>query len=747
MADLLDKLLKTVLDHFRRRGTALQEAEEQYQVLFNRMGEGIFRTSAEGRLLATNPAAARILGYDSPGHAVRELTDLASQLYVDASQRAILLQGMNEKGSHEMDLEFRRRDGRTIWMRVAGRRVIGANGKDQYYEGLLREITDEKRADLFERDRASILEMIALNCPLPEILQQICSGIERQHPAWKTLVQRLEGNQLFTWAMGSLPAEMATAMDGMRAAPDTGACGEAATLGQAVVSNNMCNSPAATLGIRTCWAIPIHAGANDILGTLCIYHESDIQPSAMDMKVLGGQAKLCAIAVEHQMLTERLRDKVLHDPLTGLPNRMSLESQLRDAMKSRSSDSGVALLFLNFDGFRVINDSLGHDSGDILLQMAAARLQSTLQAGQVLARVGADQFIILLPSPTSRENAEAVANGLLASLGGPFDVLDHEVYLTASIGASLYPTDAQDPLTLQRNANIALNEAKSLGRSRCQFFRPELNARALERLELTVYLRSAIDNGELSLQYQPQVNRANQIVGVEALLRWNHPKLGGVPPNKFIPLAEEIGMIVPIGNWVLDQACAQAAKWHREGFGFLRVAVNVSAVQFAQTDFVDRVRQTLMAHALSPAGLEIELTESLLMKNTADGAEKLTVLRDMGVTTAIDDFGTGYSSLAYLQKLPIDTLKIDRSFVCEIRDAAPNSEYDDRYAVIRAITSLAKSLRMKLIAEGVETEVQRQFLARMGCNLFQGYLFGRPTGVAEIDRLLIGSSRELAQSA
>jgi len=409
-----------------------------------------------------------------------------------------------------------------------------------------------------------------------------------------------------------------------------------------------------------------------------------------------------------------------YDALTGLPNRSLLFSLLEQALiEAQRNQAHGAVLFIDLDRFKAVNDSFGHSAADTLLKEVARRLQETLRAEDVVARLGGDEFIVALFDITKREHADIVGHKILAALAEPFVIEHHEVLLSASVGIAVFPDDGRDAETLLRNADTAMYRAKQ-GNSGQLFYSQEMNLRSLERLKLENGLRRALERKEFRLYYQPQVELATgRIVGAEALIRWHHPELGLVSPNDFIPLAEETGLISAIGEWVLDAACAQGSQWRERGHEDLTIAVNLSPRQF-RPGLSQRVADTLARHDFPGENLELEITESMLMHNSESIIQMLEEFQSAGVRLALDDFGTGYSSLAYLKKFPLDNLKIDRSFVSGI----PHDSDDS--AIARAIISMAKNLRLLVIAEGVETEAQLEFLRESGCDEIQGYLFSPP---------------------
>ena len=408
--------------------------------------------------------------------------------------------------------------------------------------------------------------------------------------------------------------------------------------------------------------------------------------------------------------------------LTGLSNRFSLEVRLDQALLTARRDQiELAVMFIDLDRFKIINDTLGHHVGDLLLAEVAKRMQQCVRESDIVARLGGDEFVVVLAGIAAMADAASVASKILHRLGEPYQIDGHTLHSSPSVGIGVFPSDGDTVEALMKAADTAMYHAKNQGRNNIQYFTAAMNAEVGERMTLERELRLALQDRQFELHYQPQICTHNRaICGVEALVRWRHPERGLIPPLKFIPIAEESGLINELGAWVLDEACRQLAVWRSKGVEGVRMAVNLSAHQLRAPDLPDVVGKTLTRYGLGHGDLELEVTESAAMYDPELAIERLAELRDLGINLAIDDFGTGYSSLAYLKLLPIQTLKLDRSFVKDI-------ENDENDAAISAATiALAHSLSLKVVGEGVETEAQSRFLESHGCDFLQGYRFGRP---------------------
>ncbi len=455
---------------------------------------------------------------------------------------------------------------------------------------------------------------------------------------------------------------------------------------------------------------PIHDRSGRAIGAVIVFRDVSI-------------ARTMALQMMHS---------AQHDFLTGLPNRMLLNDRVSHAISiAPRHDKKVAVLYLDLDGFKHVNDSLGHPVGDKLLKSVAGRLVDCVRGSDTVSRQGGDEFVVLLSEIQDAEDAAITARRMLDAVAEPHSIDQHELNITTSIGVSIFPDDGLDSESLIKNADMAMYQAKQVGRQSYKFFKPAMNVRAVERQSIEESLRGAVERNELSLHYQPKINlETGSIIGAEALLRWTHPTRGAISPATFIPVAEDCGLILSIGAWVLRNACEQARAWVDAGLPTIVMAVNISAVEFRERRFAEGLFETVVDSGLDPSSLQLELTESVLMQHAESAGSVLTALRDKGVQVAVDDFGTGYSSLSHLRKCPVDVLKIDQSFIRQITAAG------DDTAIVTAVIGMARNLKLQVIAEGVETLEQLAFLHQHQCDEGQGFYFSRPVLAQEFANLL-----------
>lgn len=491
-------------------------------------------------------------------------------------------------------------------------------------------------------------------------------------------------------------------------------------------------------GAQSGAALPLLSGG-DAVGVLLFMSEERGTFTPEFVEMLERLAANLSFALENfdradekEKAEERVKYLATHDSLTDLPNRALFGQLLNFSIKTAQRyERKCAVLFIDLDRFKIINDSLGHAAGDHLLTEMAGRLRSGVRASDVVARLGGDEFVVLLSEVSDRHHVMSIAQGLLSELSGPMELAGQECRVTASIGVSVFPEDGTDEQTLMKNADLAMYQAKQEGKNDIRSFSHEIKAQSVDRLVMEVGLRRALERGELCLHYQPKLDVATgRILGVEALLRWNHPDLGLLPPLRFIPLAEETGLIIPIGRWVMNAACEQNMAWQREGLPPLMMAINVSPRQFSDANLLRYIDEALHSSGMDPTLLQIEVTESMVMLNAEKAVQLLHEIQSRGVRLAIDDFGTGYSSMSVLKRFPIDTIKIDRSFV---RDLPGNSE---DIAIARAIIEMGKALGLTVVAEGVETHEQGEFLREHACDEIQGFLVSKPVPADRIGELV-----------
>lgn len=685
--------------------------------VFDRMSEACFTVDPEWRFVAVNTQAEALLQRPA-GDLIGENLWQAFPDAVGTEADVVCHRAVRTGQSESFEQSFEPLGG-TFQLRV----YPGSSGLTVHFQ----DVSEQKREAQAQLDRNAVLEMTVLNRPLPEILAAVTAMVEARYPGLICTVLLQRHGRLYTAACGSLSVALQRAIDGLEVREDSAVCGVAAFRAAQMVSEDLLADPAcrslwallAENQLHSCVSLPILDGAGEVLGTLGLYGR---RPGPFPAEVLAELEKarhLAAVATEHSRLSERLAYRARHDALTNLPNRALYAEQL-DASAEAAARTGVpmSLLFLDVDRFKGVNDSFGHEVGDQVLLEIAVRLQGAAQPGETLARISGDEFTVILPQG-GEDEAVLAAQRFLAVFERPFVAADREVYLGVSIGVAVTPVAGTDGSALRRHADLAMYHAK-VRKIGYAVFTPCFNARAFERLQLSSALRRAVENSELVVHYQPQHRLADGLlVCVEALLRWEHPLLGRVSPEVFIPLAEETGLIVPLGAWVLREACFQGTRWQAEGRLAVRVAVNVSALQFERDDFVGTVEASLRDSGFPAAALELELTERVVMRDVDASVRRMEALRALGVTLAVDDFGTGFSSLSYLPRLPLNVLKIDRSFVSGLSAGSVN------YPVVRAILSLAVSVGLSTVAEGVETASERQVLRALGCVFGQGYLFSR----------------------
>jgi diguanylate cyclase (GGDEF)-like protein/PAS domain S-box-containing protein len=612
--------------------------------------------------------------------------------------------------------------------------------------GFARDISNRRRMSSYEQFRGRMLELVVRESNLQIILDSIVSGLEQIHPAMFCLIALLDekGKQLHVASALSLPDGFLEVIEGMKIGMGVGSVGTAAFTKQRVIVEDVMTHPyweknkavAQKHGIGSSWAEPIIGAKGNVLGAFGIYHHHAQSPDEFDMTLIEQSARLISIALERHESISKIAHLAYYDDVTGLPNRRFLFEQLKRSM-AMNLESGAygALMYLDLDQFKTVNDSRGHDIGDMLLLEVANRLKTNLHAADTVARVGGDEFVVLLEALSSEpieaaKQVELVLGRILKALTKPFTIAKQKHHVSASVGITLFGQQKIDAEEILQQSDIAMFQAKKSGRNTYRFFDPTMQANITALVGLEAELRKALSEDQFILYYQVQVDHLGQPFGAEALIRWMHPERGMISPANFIPLAEESGLIIPIGAWVLDTACAQIKAWQTNpNTRELTLSVNISAKQFRQVGFVQLVKDCIEKHGIDPMYLRLELTESMLLENVEETVEYMNALGQIGVQFSLDDFGTGYSSLQYLKRLPLYQLKIDQSFV---RDIVTDSH--DR-TIVRTIIAMAQSMYIGVIAEGVETHEQRELLLTNGCRRYQGFYFGRPMVIEQFNAM------------
>jgi diguanylate cyclase (GGDEF)-like protein/PAS domain S-box-containing protein len=720
-------------------------ANERFSVkaLIDRLPDNLWVKDVNSRFVIANQATATRMGIAESaeliGKSDLELlpSEIAQKFYADEQQIIRSGKPMIDREEHFFK----------TW--ISTTKVPLRNERNEIFgvAGVSRDITERKLADALRDGQAQILEMIAMSAPLADVLGRLVLLMESQFKGIVGAVLLLDEMtaRLRYGAAPSLPNAYAKAVDGMPIGAKASSSGTAAYRREAVVvaditTDPLCEdyqAPAAEHGIRSCWSTPILSHQGAVLGVFAMYSKEPREPTDAETNLINVATHIAGIAIERKHAEDRIQFMATHDALTGLPNRTLLNDRLSQAvLYAQRYDRWVTVLFVDLDNFKFINDSLGHNAGDELLKTIAKRMVSCNRAIDTVVRIGGDEFVIVLfDQPKDVDAISETVRRIQSAIAEPVRLEGHDLRVTSSIGVANYPDNGVDANTLLANADAALYRAKDFGRDNFQFYTSELNTKIHGRFLLQEELRNAVARSEFILHYQPQVDlRTGRLFALEALVRWNHPKLGMVPPIKFIPMAEETGLIMPIGDWVLREACRQNKAWQDAGLPPVTVSVNVSARQFRERNLVARVAGVLKGSGLDAKHLELEVTESLIMQDVDLAVSTMAELRRLGVQLSIDDFGTGYSSLSALKSFPVSRLKIDKSFIDGLL-----ADENDR-AVANAIISLGRTLNLRVIAEGVETEAQAALLRNINCDEMQGYLFSKPRPASEIEDLLRATS-------
>ncbi|WP_256585538.1 EAL domain-containing protein [Pseudomonas sp. Irchel 3H3] len=708
--------------------TRLQDIEHRLLSLsVNATRSATCIVDAAARLLYVNDGLVQLLGYSR-----EEVLGLSPLMFFVLDTEVDVpvlpeLERMFGGAPHEVSALISKRNGQRLWVHVSSAPVFDARGQ---VDNTVIVLTDITRFKLHEVLQDKVVGALLKEESLENVLALMCQEIERIAPEVIVSILSVDSNGiLHPLASPGLPVEYSRAIEGLSIGPIAGSCGTAAYRGKPVLVTDINHDPlwadykalAEKAGLRACWSIPVRNSCGRVAATFALYFRECRGPDTLHAHLVTAGTHLCMLALEREEARQAIRRMAYYDGLTGLPNRnLLLAKAQRTIAEVAREQAELAVLFVDLDRFKQVNDALGHAAGDELLQVMAQRLSSVLRESDIVGRLSGDEFVLVLP----RRNATQVTRfleRLKRVLSFPAPIAGTSVVLSASIGISLFPGDGQDMESLLQCADIAMYQAKRAERGSFSFFLEEMNRIAQSRLILETALRMALAGEGLELVYQPQINlHSGTLVGVEALARWDHPTLGIISPERFIPLAEECGLINELSQWVLQTACGQLAQWREQGLTVPSLSINLSPINFHNLNLAAQITQQLQRYELQAADLCVEVTEGVLLSNSPGTEQTLKELHALGVRLAIDDFGTGYSSLGYLRHLPISELKLDKSFVDDLEcDASCR-------ALSESVIGIGRGLSLLVVAEGIEHAAQRDILKAQGYEVGQGYFFSVP---------------------
>ena len=708
--------------------TRLQDIEHRLLSLsVNATRSATCIVDAAARLLYVNDGLVQLLGYSR-----EEVLGLSPLMFFVLDTEVDVpvlpeLERMFGGEPHEVSALISKRNGQRLWVHVSSAPVFDARGQ---VDNTVIVLTDITRFKLHEVLQDKVVGALLKEESLENVLALMCQEIERIAPEVIVSILSVDSNGiLHPLASPGLPVEYSRAIEGLSIGPIAGSCGTAAYRGKPVLVTDINHDPlwadykalAEKAGLRACWSIPVRNSCGRVAATFALYFRECRGPDTLHAHLVTAGTHLCMLALEREEARQAIRRMAYYDGLTGLPNRnLLLAKAQRTIAEVAREQAELAVLFVDLDRFKQVNDALGHAAGDELLQVMAQRLSSVLRESDIVGRLSGDEFVLVLP----RRNATQVTRfleRLKRVLSFPAPIAGTSVVLSASIGISLFPGDGQDMESLLQCADIAMYQAKRAERGSFSFFLEEMNRIAQSRLILETALRMALAGEGLELEYQPQINlHSGTLVGVEALARWDHPTLGIISPERFIPLAEECGLINELSQWVLQTACGQLAQWREQGLTVPSLSINLSPINFHNLNLAAQITQQLQRYELQAADLCVEVTEGVLLSNSPGTEQTLKELHALGVRLAIDDFGTGYSSLGYLRHLPISELKLDKSFVDDLEcDASCR-------ALSESVIGIGRGLSLLVVAEGIEHAAQRDILKAQGYEVGQGYFFSVP---------------------
>ncbi|HYD58800.1 MAG TPA: EAL domain-containing protein [Noviherbaspirillum sp.] len=710
--------------------------QEAFHLTAEQYALGIFWLDSNGIITHANEAAGCLTGADVDAMTGKPVWDYIAEWNPSAWQELAACIAPEKAKQLRVTIRMTDHGSAAAEAHVRHLKMQGFTSFAVFLHGIA---TRARTEDLF-RLQHNLLEAVARGESLEKLLTQLCNDVEAMAPELHCSVMLVdEQDRAHVVAAPSLPKAYAEALEGAQIGPVEGSCGTAVYYNQPVQVSDIAHDPlwenyrdlVLPMGLAASWSSPIIARDGTALGTFAVYYHERRVPSEFHRQLVEVCTHLTAIAVERSHADERLHNLAFYDPLTKLPNRKLLADRAEIALANAVHDSSpLAVLFVDLDRFKTINDTLGHEVGDKFLKAIAEQFSHAVRHGDTVSRVGGDEFVLLLPHCDGHQ-AATLAQRLLEIAATPVTVDGHRLDGTACVGISLYPGDAQNYDVLLRYADMAMYQAKAGGRNTYRFFSRELNASIQEAVALERALRHALEERRLSVYYQPKLSLNDEAVaGVEALVRWHDPHMGTVSPARFIPIAEESGLINELGLWVLEEACRRLAEWRNGGLQIPSMQVNVSPKQLGRKDLPALIADILRRYALPPSSLILEITESSMIDDNERSTAALSALSAVGIKLAVDDFGTGYSSLSYLKRFPVQELKLDQSFVRHLDDNKSDRE------LASAVINIGRALHLTVVAEGVEHQSQLDFLRAQQCDLAQGFYYSRPLPSHEFENWL-----------
>ncbi|VVN11300.1 Oxygen sensor protein DosP [Pseudomonas fluorescens] len=708
-----------------------RQHEEQRQLyllslVVDTTDNAIIITDASWSIIYVNDGFTQMFGYSAQDVVNKTPIDVLAPYFTHSRIAAIRRQLLKSNAYHGQEFGYDR-GGQRVWCNVTTYPVNDVHGHMTNTVSVMIDVTLTRMHEVL---RHKMLEAMVREESLETLMNLACVEVQRIAPEVIATVLRVDGQGLLhTLAAPGLPIAYSKALDGTPIGPESGSCGAAAFSGEPVMVSDIASHPfwdgfrelALPLGLKACWSTPIKCTDGRVLGTFAFYYRDSREPSPLHYLLVNACIHLCALALEREESRLHIRQLAFYDDLTGLTNRNLLHARAEQAIAQASRhQSSLAVIFIDLDRFKQVNDSLGHPAGDEFLRVMARRLSECRRESDIVSRLSGDEFVLVLPQCTLVHATDLIEQ-LRVRLSAPCQISGVTLKPSMSIGVSMFPEDGRTMELLLHRADMAMYQAKTSGRGSVCFFSDGLDQLAKGRLRLEAALREAIDGEALYLVYQPQIDLCeSELYGIEALARWTHPQLGEISPASFIPLAEECGLIGEFGLWALRESCRQLAAWRKQGLRVPTVSVNMSPTNFHNRNLSNIITRTLEEHGLQAKDLTLEITEGVLMDTNPDTLTTIKEVHALGISLAMDDFGTGFSSLSYLQRMPIQELKLDRSFVHDLESDATSQ------ALSEAVIRIGESLQLRVVAEGIETLAQQHILQKQGYRIGQGFLISRP---------------------